>query len=245
MVDCIKVYQLVINIKSLVETIPTYLNKETGDIEKTYVGPFQECLQDFEKLEEMVEKAIDLNKAKEGEYLINPNFNNKLMSLNNEISKVLKTIDKIKKDVEDDLGVNIKLVDSATHTYLFEVNKKDGDQAFRRTSKKYKTQTIKNKIISFTNDKLTEQCAHYSDFMQQYKDEQAVLVTKILGVVATYHPAMEKASSIISELDVLVTFAHISASAPTPYVKPKMNMGECPIGIIYIYIYMDTHIHHI
>jgi DNA mismatch repair protein MSH2 len=147
-----------------------------------------------------------------------------LKDLSNDISKILNEIDALKKKAEEDLGIEVKLVDSNSYTYLFEVSKKTGDNAFRSSGKKYKQISIKNNKISFNNDKLVELCAHYSDFMSQYKEEQNTVVDKILNVVSTYYPAMENSAFIISELDVLLTFASISANAPKPYKKPMITM---------------------
>ena len=223
LIDCIKVYQLVKNIRNIIGILSKYDKEETIILKDYYLDPFVECLKDFEKLEEMIEKAIDLDKAKEGEYLIRPAFSSKLKELSNEISKVLKDIERLKGVVENDLGIEVKLVDSNSYTYLFEVSKKTGDNAFRQSTKKFKQISIKNNKISFTNDKLIELCAHYGDYMSQYKEEQNTVVDKILNVVSTYYPAMESGAVIISELDVLITFAMISNNAPKPYKMPKFN----------------------
>lgn len=223
LIDCIKVYQLVKNMRVAVNILGKNDRENTSILKDFYLDPFVVCLNDFEKLEEMIEKAIDLEKAKEGEYLIRPQFSNRLKEISNEISVILKQIEKYKNETEDELDLEIKIVDSGTHTYLFEVSKKAGDNAFRSTSKKYKQISIKNYKITFTSDKLVELVAHYNDFMAQYKEEQCAVVEKILNVVSTYYPAMENASSVISELDVLITFATISANAPKAYRMPKMN----------------------
>jgi hypothetical protein len=44
-------------------------------------------------------------------------------------------LEKLRNDVEDDLGVSKKvgLVESNMHTFLFEVNKQEGDSGMRRS----------------------------------------------------------------------------------------------------------------
>lgn len=86
--------------------------------------------------------------------------------------------------------------------------------------------SIKNNKISFNTDKLIELSSQYSDLLSTYKSEQSTVVDKILAVVSTYYPAMEKAAVIIAEIDVICNFAHISANAPTPYVRPKIGGKE-------------------
>jgi DNA mismatch repair protein MSH2 len=40
---------------------------------------------------------------------------------------------------------------------------------------------------------------------------------------ASYCPVFEKLGAILSHLDVIASFAHVSVHAPTPYVRPKMH----------------------
>jgi len=129
----------------------------------------------------------------------------------------------LKESVSDDLGLDIKLIDHNTYTFAFEVNKKEGDEAFRRTKTKYKTISIKNKSISFTSNDLQNLVSDYNDYTSTYLEEQKQVVSKILEIVSTYYPAMEKASSLISEIDVMCAFAHVSTNSPNTYVRPTFN----------------------
>ena len=47
---------------------------------------------------------------------------------------------RVSSDLDD---ADVKLVDSGVFTYLFEVKKKIGDEAFRKSKNKYKTITVK------------------------------------------------------------------------------------------------------
>ena len=42
---------------------------------------------------------------------------------------------------------------------------------------------------------------------RDYRTQQSSLASKIIKIVSTYYPVMEQASNIISEVDVLLTFA--------------------------------------
>jgi hypothetical protein len=61
-------------------------------------------------------------------------------------------MEKLRQAVDDDLGVSksIVLVDSALHTFVFEVVKAEGDAGMRKSKQSYKIVSIKNKIMSFT-----------------------------------------------------------------------------------------------
>lgn len=65
----------------------------------------------------------------------------------------MKQVENLRLEYSKELGVDAKLVESATHTYLFESKKKETDEAFRRLhSRKYKSISIKKGCISYTTD---------------------------------------------------------------------------------------------
>ncbi len=70
------------------------------------IQPFEQNLEDFAKLESIIEKSIDLDKARnENEYVVNPRFSSKLQELSKQINKVVK-------DIEDQReALNRRLVD--------------------------------------------------------------------------------------------------------------------------------------
>lgn len=223
LVECAKVYQLVGALKNFCNYLSENINEDTQDLCTYYLKDLRTNLADFEKFEEMIEQSLDMEKAKRGEYIINPSFSPKLGELNKNIEKARTEIERLKETVSDDLGIDVKLVDNNTYTFVFEVGKKEGDDAFRKSKAKYKTVSIKNKSISFTTNDLQDLVSDYNEYTANYLEEQKQVVGKILEIVSTYYPAMEKASSLISEIDVLSTFAHVSSNSPNPYVRPKLT----------------------
>ncbi len=61
-----------------------------------------------------------------------------------------------------DLGCNVDLIESNTYTYLFEVNKKEGDEAFRKSNKNYKQTSVKLGKICFNNSELKQLVDEYN-----------------------------------------------------------------------------------
>lgn len=74
-------------------------------------------------------------------------------------------MEKLRHDVDNDLGVSkpVSLVDSNMHTYIFEVEKKEGDSGMRKSQQQYKIISIKNRIMSFT-------CSGLKDLVRQFTD---------------------------------------------------------------------------
>jgi DNA mismatch repair protein MSH2 len=48
-------------------------------------------------------------------------------------------------------------------------------------------------------------------------------VQKVLDIVSTYYPLLEKVSEIIAELDVLVGFSYASTNTSNIYARPKFT----------------------
>jgi len=76
----------------------------------------------------MVEKWIDMQKAEAGVYMVNPAYDQKLQEINQKILKVKNSVESLRMEVGKELEIDVKLVDSNSHTFLFSVNKKKGDQ---------------------------------------------------------------------------------------------------------------------
>jgi hypothetical protein len=70
------------------------------------------------------------------------------------------------------------LVDSNTHTFLFEAKKSDADNAFRnhKGSRTYKTLSVKNRVLCFSTNDLQAQIAEYNNITEEYQRQQAKVV---------------------------------------------------------------------
>lgn len=49
---------------------------------------------------------------------------------------------------------------------------------------------------------------------------------KVLETARTFVPVISECHTLIAELDVLLNFAHVSTSAPEPYVRPTLVKPE-------------------
>ena len=76
--------------------------------------------------------------------------------------------------------------------------------------------------MSFTCGELKELVREYNELEDNYKAQQDELVQKVLEIASTYYPLLERVSIVISQLDVLASFAQISSNYQ--YVMPEI----CP-----------------
>lgn len=109
---------------------------EQHSIRITILDPLKSTLEEFTKLKSMLEECIDIGKAKQNDYIINPEFSPELKELNTEIQIIRDKMEKLKQSVKDDLGTTkaVDLVESNLHTFMFEVDKKEGDAGVRKSN---------------------------------------------------------------------------------------------------------------
>ena len=64
----------------------TFLNEnvidEQSGLRKEVLEPLNGTLEEFQKLKAMLEECIDIGKARQNDYIINPNFSPELKELN-------------------------------------------------------------------------------------------------------------------------------------------------------------------
>jgi DNA mismatch repair protein MSH2 len=77
--------------------------------------------------------------------------------------------------------------------------------------------------VLFTTKELLELRREFDQLSQKYNSMQSGLAAEVISVAGSYCPVFERLGAILAHLDVIVTFAHISVNAPTPYIRPKIN----------------------
>ena len=71
----------------------------------------------------------------------------------------------------------------------------------------------------------------YRSLKEQYSSAQTSVAEEVMKIAAGYAEPMQSFSDIIAQLDVLVSFAVVSMTAPTPYTRPSIT----PKGQIHYY----------
>jgi len=159
-----------------------YLDENVIDEKSTLrdevVEPLKGTLDEFGKLKAMLEECIDIGKAKQNDYIINPDFSPELKALSDQINEVKRRMEKLRQAVDEDLGTtkHVNLVDSNLHTFILEVEKKEGDAGMRKSSQTYKIISIKTGKMSFTCTGLKDLVREFSELEDQYKLQQDELV---------------------------------------------------------------------
>jgi DNA mismatch repair protein MSH2 len=84
---------------------------------------------------------------------------------------------------------------------------------------------LKNGVY-FSTKELRQLATKQQDLIAEYDKHQRSIVADAMKVAATYVPVLERVSSLVSQLDVLCSLAHVAAYSPTGYCKPILTDGD-------------------
>lgn len=103
-------YQLVKSLRVVNEILSgsTYKSQPQA-FKQTVQEPLSQCLADFERLEELVEKMVDIQKASKGEYLIRSSYSQELSDLEEQMEGIFSQMSQVVKETEKDLYCNVSL----------------------------------------------------------------------------------------------------------------------------------------
>ncbi|KAJ7442219.1 muts domain V-domain-containing protein [Mycena galericulata] len=210
--DVIRVYQGVLLLPGLIQVLQ---DVRTGDeeysalIEELYLG-FNENLG---KYSDMVEQTIDLEELDRHNYVIKPEYDERL-GLDEEHNSV-------GDDLNLELDKKLHLENNSTYGYCFRVTKNDAKGLDK--NKKYIELGMVKSGVFFTMKNRRSLAEDHKDYSEKYTKAQSSLVKEVVNIAATYTPVLESLDNVVAHLDVILSFAHVSVNAPEPYVKPKVQ----------------------
>lgn len=83
-------------LESLCQYLEDNVMDENHAIRIQILDPLKGTLEEFTKLKSMLEECIDIGKAKQNDYIINPDFSPELKELNSEIQIIRDKMDQLK-----------------------------------------------------------------------------------------------------------------------------------------------------
>ncbi|KAG0000086.1 MutS-like protein [Entomortierella chlamydospora] len=226
--DVVRAYQVVIRLPGLVGALSSC---ETGSsehkemLDSEFTTRFQEYTNNLQKLQDLVETTIDLEAVDRHEYMIKAEFDQSLKVLRSKMETVKQTMEREHERVADELNMEVdkklKMEDHQVYGWSFRLSRNDSS-CLRNKSSYIELTTQKNGVL-FTTTKMRAASQSFSEASQEYERTQSSLAKEVIGIVSTYCPVLEQLNTLVAQLDVLVSFAHVSNHAPTPYVKPHMT----------------------
>ncbi|OWB81117.1 hypothetical protein B5S32_g5474 [[Candida] boidinii] len=251
--DVIRLYQLSIKLPELLETLQNSIDDlqddddddDDGDNNKSiielfnniWIKPIKNYIESLLKFQELIETTIDLSVIENATSVsnlnsssmisINPEFDENLLKINEMIQSTKDKIFRIHQDASDDLNMEIdkklKLENHHIHGWCFRLTRTDSNVL--RGNKKYKELSTVKAGIFFTTSSLSQLSSQIIEYENDYKKVQETVVKEIITISSTYSPIFINLNILLSKLDVLNSFAHISSISPIPYIKPKIIHG--------------------
>lgn len=235
--DVVRIYQFLIKVPDIIEALETKYKECEDDelkilLEVNWIAQLKELSGPLLKLQELVETTVDLESLDQHQFVIKPDYDEILMKYRSRLDEIEDDLKKIHLTIADQLGLDaekkLKLENNQNHGWCLRVTRNE-ERAIRDKSYLKQLQTVKAGVF-FTTREMEEISAESHEIQQKYNKQQSALVKEIISITATYAPVLEKISLVLSHLDVIVSFAHVSAYAPVPYVRPKMYPLNDPQG---------------
>lgn len=237
--DCVRVYQALHRLPSFTGVLSGYQGDHHELIRDCFTTPLQDLVEDFQKFSELVETTVDLNQVENHEYLIKASFDEGLQECREKMDEIIKQmpveLNKAARDMGLEAGKSIKLESNNQYGYFFRITKKE--EKALRGNKRYTTIDTRKDGIRFNNSVLRQLNEEFQAYKDTYNEVQSKLADEVIKVAGGYSEPMQMLSDIIAHIDALISFAHVSANAPIPYVRPKVT----PKGVGHINLEMARH----
>ena len=224
--DVVRAYQVVIRIPGFIGTLEGVMDeqyKEYLDIE--YTSKLIQYSNGLAKLQEMVETTVDLDALDRHEFIIKPEFDENLRTIRKRLDKLKYDMDvehrKVGKDLDQDTEKKLFLENHRVHGWCFRLTRTEAGCI--RNKKQYQECSTQKNGVYFTTSSMQSMRREHDQLSENYNRTQSGLVHEVVNVAASYCPVIEKLAGVLSHLDVIVSFAHVSVHAPSSYVRPKMH----------------------
>ncbi|CRG98037.1 DNA mismatch repair protein MSH2, putative [Plasmodium gallinaceum] len=233
--DLVKLYDCIIVSKKIYYCLNDYKGRHRKTLDNNFLNPLKNIIISFDSFLKLIELTIDLEEVENNNYLISRKFDENLEKLANEKDHIYNLIKEHKIEVESDINFlkgnkknstkeDIKLVECNTNVFLFRAVKKDINYIQQRKKVYFQVRMNKSEILFHTN-KLKDLCRKYENILYDYNIAQKELANKAIQVACSYWEQVVKLSEIISEIDVLCSFAFVSSSSISSYVRPIVEEG--------------------
>ncbi|KAF6160878.1 hypothetical protein GIB67_041932 [Kingdonia uniflora] len=228
----VKLYQSSIRLPYIKSALERYEGEFATLIKERYLDPL-EYWTDKEHLSKfigLVEASVDLEQLENGEYMISSSYDATLSALKDDRDAVEQQIHTLHKQTANDLDLPIdkalKLDKGTQYGHVFRITKKEEPKIRKKLTTHFIVLETRKDGVKFTNQKLKKLGDQYQKLLEEYTSCQKELVARVVQTAATFSEVFESLAGILSELDVLLSFADLATSCPTPYSRPEITPSD-------------------
>ncbi|XP_057420307.1 DNA mismatch repair protein MSH2 [Lotus japonicus] len=228
----VKLYQSSIRLPYIKSTLEAYDGQFSSMMKSRYLEPLQLWTDDdhLNKFIGLVEASVDLDQLENREYMIAPSYDATLTKLKEQQELLESQIQNLHRQTADDLDLPIdkalKLDKGTQFGHVFRITKKEEPKIRKKLNTQFIVLETRKDGVKFTNTKLKKLGDQYQQILEEYKSCQKELVNRVVQTAATFSEVFESLAELISELDVLLSFADLASSCPTPYTRPDITSSD-------------------
>ncbi|KAI4331515.1 hypothetical protein MLD38_029700 [Melastoma candidum] len=228
----VKLYQSCLRIPYIKNALQRYEGQFSALIDKQYLEDLRLSEDDehLPRFNSLVETAIDLEQLENGEYMISPGYNDSLVELKNELESLENQIHNLHEQTANDLGLPVnkalKLDKGTQFGHVFRITKKEEPKIRKKLSTQFIVLETRKDGVKFTSTKLKKLGDRYQKILDEYKSCQKYLVNQVVETTASFAEVFEPLAALLSEMDVLLSFADLASSCPTPYTRPDITPSD-------------------
>ncbi|KAJ0571480.1 putative DNA mismatch repair protein MutS, core [Helianthus annuus] len=232
----VKLYQSSIRIPYIKSAMERYDGQFVSLIKERFTDRFDYLTNDdhLNKFIGLVEVSVDLDQLENGEYMISPGYDSQLSDLKNEQESVEQQIHDLHQKTANDLelGIDKLKMDKGTQFgHVFRITKKEEPKVRKKLNTHFIILETRKDGVKFTNTKLKKLGDQYQKVLEEYKSCQKELVARVVNTASTFSEVFDDLAKLLSELDVLLSFADLAASSPTPYTRPDITPSVRILGL--------------
>ncbi|KAK9669035.1 hypothetical protein RND81_13G104100 [Saponaria officinalis] len=228
----VKLYQSSIRLPYIKGALERYDGQFSALIRERFLEPLEIWSDEdhLNKFVALVETSVDLDQLENGDYMISPGYDSRLLALRAEQESLEREIETlhIKTATDLDLAADkvLKLEKGTQFGHVFRITKKEEPKIRKKLTTQFIVLETRKDGVKFTNSKLKKLGDQFQRIVEEYKNIQKELVLRVVQTAATFSEVFEALAALLSELDVLLGFAELASSCPTPYTRPDITPSD-------------------
>lgn len=226
--DVVRVYQAVQRLPRIVDCLSKVQEENPAHgslLGKVYIDDLNEHIKKLDKFSEMVENTIDLDELSNHNFTLQPSLDAELQRLRDDLIDVRDQLDaehrRVGAELDIDIDKKLHLENHQVYRYSFRITK--AEAGLLRGKKQFIELSTQKSGTIFTTATLRDASDEFARLQDEYEKKQRHLVKEVVNIASSYAPVLELLDNLIAAVDVVVSFAHVSANAPVPYVKPVIK----------------------
>lgn len=217
--DVVRIYHLAIRLPEFTQELESCGNSV---VDRFYTQPLAAAQTDLGKLVELVEATIDLVALERHEYAVKADFDENLVALKEQRVQAYADMESELESVIDELGTDkVKLEDNPTLGWSFRLTRTDA--GILRGKQGYIDLKTQKAGQIFTTKRLRTLATMHQELGEQYSKAQSSVSREVVNIASTYLPVLGPLGATLAHLDVIMSFASVSAFAKLPYVRPQFG----------------------